>query len=369
MKLQVNEMENNCMNILMLNYEYPPVGGGGSAVCRDLAEELVQRGSKVTVVTMNMKGLAVYETVNGVFIYRVKCLRKSARVCEPWEQMTYCVSAYRFINRNLDVDSFDAIHCHFIIPTGLLALWIKKKYGKEYLLTAHGSDVLGHNMARFALLYKIVKPLWISILKNAKGVTAPSTYLVNKIKESYPKAECKMITNAIHLKDYYSGKKKKIIITLCRLQESKGVQDLIEAASDIELGEWKIYIFGEGPYKEQLAAMVRQYSLQDKVVFKGYVQGRDKYRYLSEAGLYFTGSRFEACGISTIEAMASGCEVVVSDIEAHRGIVPRESRYTSTEDLKIKIKKILSVTPESKKYDLGANDWNVVVKQFERLYK
>jgi len=36
----------------MLNYEYPPLGGGGSPVTKSLAEELVRQGHGVDVVTM-----------------------------------------------------------------------------------------------------------------------------------------------------------------------------------------------------------------------------------------------------------------------------------------------------------------------------
>lgn len=46
------------MRVLMLNYEYPPLGGGGAAVCRDLSEMLVKYGDEVSVVTMSYKGLA-----------------------------------------------------------------------------------------------------------------------------------------------------------------------------------------------------------------------------------------------------------------------------------------------------------------------
>ena len=58
------------MKILVLNYEYPPLGGGGATVCRDLAREMVKQGSKLTVVTMNYPGLQEHEFVDGIEIYR-----------------------------------------------------------------------------------------------------------------------------------------------------------------------------------------------------------------------------------------------------------------------------------------------------------
>ena len=40
------------MKILVLNYEYPPIGGGGASVSRDIAVHLVELGHEVVVVTM-----------------------------------------------------------------------------------------------------------------------------------------------------------------------------------------------------------------------------------------------------------------------------------------------------------------------------
>jgi hypothetical protein len=45
------------MRILMLNYEYPPLGGGASPVTKSLSEELVKLGHTVYVITMGFKGL------------------------------------------------------------------------------------------------------------------------------------------------------------------------------------------------------------------------------------------------------------------------------------------------------------------------
>ena len=45
------------MRILVINYEYPPIGGGGGFVTRDICENIVSRGHVVTVITSHFKGL------------------------------------------------------------------------------------------------------------------------------------------------------------------------------------------------------------------------------------------------------------------------------------------------------------------------
>lgn len=353
----------------MLNYEYPPLGGGGSSVCRDISEKLVKEGNQVTVITMGMSGLKPRETVNGVDIHRVKCWRSQAKVCHPWEQMTYCIMAYKYINSNIDVSLFDILHCHFIIPTGLLALWLKRKYKKEYVLTAQGSDVIGHNNKRFRYLYPLIKPLWIKIIKNAKVLTAPSDYLINKIHETAKEQKCKLIPNGLNINNYASTSKKKTIVTLSRLQESKGIQDLIVAIRNLNLGEWKIYILGEGPYRSELEKMIAEYKLKEKVKLLGFISDDERKKYLSEAGLYFTGSRFEAMPISVLEAMASSCNIIASDIEPHRTVLSQDRIYKSISELKLMIAEVCSETPSEVKYDISKYDWNNIIYEYEEIYK
>lgn len=359
----------NKMNILMLNYEYPPLGGGGAAVCRDISEKLVAEGHKVTIITMNMSGLKARECVNGVEIHRVKCWRSKAKVCHPWEQMTYCISAYSYIKKNINMELFDIIHCHFIIPTGLLALWLKKKYKKEYILTAQGSDVIGHNNKRFKYLYTMIKPFWIKIVNNAKVLTAPSTYLIDKIHKTVPQKECSLIPNGLYVNCYNSAIKDKYIVTLCRLQESKGIQDLLKAISEIDIYDWKVYILGDGPYKAELDKMISEFGLTNKVSLMGFVSDEERYKYLSEAGLYFTGSWFEAMPISVLEAMASSCNIIASDIEPHKDVLDNSHIYTNMDDLKKKLKSICIKQPYEVRYEIGKYDWNNIVTKYIELYK
>ena len=356
------------MNILMLNYEYPPLGGGGAAVCKELSEKLTTLGHTVTVLTMNMKGLENREIVNGVEIIRVKCIRKKNKVCHPWEQMTYCISAYVFCKQNLNMDTYDIVHCHFIVPTGLLSLWLKKRFGIKYILTAQGSDVLGHNNARFGLLYRLIKPEWKSIVRNAEILTAPSNYLIEKIRDSLSEQKCELIPNGIDLEKYPTKEKTKSIVTLCRLQESKGIQDLLEALAGIDFNGWRVHILGDGPYRRELEKLVFKYGLSDEVIFGGFIAENEKLEYLGKAGLFFSGSRFEAMPISILEAMASSCRIIVSDIVPHRALLNRESIYTDIDELKEKIQKICNEEPNEVEYDMNLYDWNRIVTQYESLY-
>lgn len=358
------------MKILVLNYEYWPIGGGGASVCKEICEKAVKAGHEVTVITMAFKGLKNEEIINGVDVHRISCIRKEARVCHPWEQLSYCINAYNYISNNIDMEKYDLLHCHFIVPTGLLSLWLKNKYKCKVIMTAHGSDVIGHNNSRFGLMYKFIKPFWKKIAYSADTLTSPSKHLADKIRNIIPDKEVKVIHNGLYLENYKALEKEKTILILSRLQESKGIQDIITACEGMDLNGWKIKIYGEGPYLNTLKQMVKCNKLENTISFCGFVSGEEKMKALGRAGVYFTGSRFEAFSVSLLEAMASGCELIVSNIGAHNELIKDEKiKYCEVDELKKIIQKVTSCEPQKKEYDLIKYDWTNVYREYDELYR
>ena len=149
-------------------------------------------------------------------------------------------------------NSYDICHCHFIIPTGVLALWVKKKFGIPYIVTAHGSDVPNYNPDRFKLLHYFTGGILKKVCKNAKLITTPSEYLKDLIKKEIGNYEIKVIPNGS--RDFFVKgiKKENIILSVGRLLERKGFQYLIKAFNEMNLNDWKLIIIGDGPYKEEL---------------------------------------------------------------------------------------------------------------------
>ena len=218
----------------MLNYEFPPIGGGGSYVAYEIAKNLVSEGHSVDVVTMSFGSLPFFEEVDGINIYRVKSLRKKKESCQPWEQLTYIFSAKSFLKKHLKNHNYDIVHAHFIIPTGVIALWLKKKYGLDYVVTSHGSDVLGYN-ERFKILYPLLSNPWKKIVLNAKATTSPSAFLSEWIGEIARGGELVVIPNGIEANKFVPLKKEKIILVVARLFKNKGVQDILDALVGLNL--------------------------------------------------------------------------------------------------------------------------------------
>ena len=314
------------MRILVLNYEYPPLGGGAAPVCRDLAEGMARAGHQVTVVTMGFRGLPGREMSGGVEIVRLPCLRLRAHACLPWEQYSYILAARRFLKRRLAEQSYDVCHTHFVIPTGPVARWVKKRWGLPYVITAHGSDVEGYNSKLWMrAMHAALRPFWRRIVAEADCVAVPSAFLLGLLKKAKADGRYVLIPNGLDTEKYRSepGDKKRRILVMGRMQPSKNVQTILRAAAklpDAVWGDWTMDILGDGPIRGELEQLAQALGLESRLRFHGWIDNGtpEQLAFLRQAAIYVTASRFENCPMAVLEALAAGCAPLLSDIEGHR---------------------------------------------------
>lgn len=302
------------MKILVLNYEYPPLGGGASPVSKDIAEKLADRGNEVTVVTMHFKGLQKEENINGVHIIRISCWRSKKNICHPWEQAHFLWKAWAFLQVYLKTRSFDIVHCHFLIPTGILAVLIKNIFRIPFVVTIHGSDIPGFNPDRFQLLHKFTRPLLRKIALQADLITSPSIYLkdlfLTAVASDLP-IKLKVIYNGIE-KSKVQSEKKNIILSTGRLLERKGFFTLVSAVAELE-SNYVLHICGDGPAMSELKILA--HGSKTSIIFHGWMDNRSvEYQtLLAEASIYCLVSSHENASIAILEAMENGCAVITSN--------------------------------------------------------
>jgi glycosyltransferase involved in cell wall biosynthesis len=363
------------LRILMLNYEFPPLGGGASPVSYEIAKGYVQLGHSVTVVTMGFKGLPSFEKVDGINVYRVKCLRSKKEICHPHEMLSYVFSAKRFLRKHLKENKYDINHTHFIIPTGIVSLWAKKKFGLEYIITSHGSDVLGYNK-RFNKLYPLLKRPWKKIIKEAKVVVTPSKFLLEEIKKITKDGKFAVIPNGIDASKFKPMKKEKKILVVARLFENKGVQDILDAlkpiSNELRHKGWTVDIVGEGPYRNFLENKTKEHNLQDIVKFHGWVDNKSKKmkEFYGKASIFISASWFENMSIVLLEALASGCKVIATNVGGNPEVVKKDSLFEvgKTKILSEQIFNAIFLKKQVNKLDIKF-DWNKIRDEYVSVLK
>ncbi|OQB06163.1 MAG: Glycogen synthase [bacterium ADurb.Bin212] len=365
--------------ILILNYEFPPLGGGGSPVAYEIAKRYVEAGNSVCVVTMGYRGLPRYEKIDGIKIFRVPSIRKRKEICQPWEQLSYIISAKLFLKRHLKDNKYDINHTHFIIPTGIVSLWLKRKYGIKYIITSHGSDVPGHNPQRFVFLHKFTKPILKRICFEAEKIVSPSNYLKETIINNIDKViihKLTVIPNGIDPNIYLPVKKEKIILSTGRLINFKGFQYLIKSVSPKDL-RYKLHICGDGPMMSELKEMAKQ--SKTKIIFHGWVdnKSREYIQLLGKASIYCLFSSKENASISLLEAMSAGCAVLTSNVAGCLETVGESGLIVepkNVEEIRGQINALISdhrliekLSREGRKRVLNNYSWEKVVSKYIEL--
>lgn len=112
-----------------------------------------------------------------------------------------------------------------------------------------------------------------------------------------------------------------IILFVGRLEKQKSVDTLLRAISILspKIQEIKCIILGDGSKREDLMFLASQLRIDEKIVFKGLVDGPEKY--FSASDVFVLPSIFEGLGIVILEAFRAGLPVVASDIEGPKELI------------------------------------------------
>lgn len=300
------------MKILMICYEYPPLGGGGGHVVSGLAKQLVRMGHTVDLLTMKYKGLPAFEKIDNFSINRVVCIRTSPVICHAHEMMSYLCTSFPKALTMARKNSYDIIHAHFIFPDGIPACLVSKFIGIPFVITTHGSDVPGYNPDRFILLHKLLRPLWKTIIRSCSQVICLSQFLEALLKNAMPAANTVIIPNGFSPGRFRSGRiKSDKILIVTRMFKRKGVQHFLKAVDGLAL-DHEIHIVGDGPYLDTLKQQAK--SISTRIQFHGYIENSsEQFKELMETSKIFVfPSESDNFPIVLLEAMDAGMAIITT---------------------------------------------------------
>jgi glycosyltransferase involved in cell wall biosynthesis len=310
------------VRILMLNYEFPPLGAGGSTSSFNLARNVVALGHDVDVVTMGFRGVPAEEVMDGVRVHRVPSIRARREVCHTHEMATYVLSGTMKAAALARKHHYDVVNAHFIFPTGPIAYSLKRLRGLPYILTARGSDVPGHNPNRFRFDHQLLGPVWRGLVRDADALVAVSRHLSQRIEENAPGVSVHTIPNGCSPLGPSDGSEgadapttrngHMRLLTVTRLHEFKGVQYVLEAARRVPL-DLEVDIVGDGPYRSVLEAQAKH--IGKPVRFWGWIDrtGPEMRRLYHNSSVFVFPSEREGSPTVVQEAMSAGLAVVAAD--------------------------------------------------------
>ncbi len=366
------------LKILLLSYEFPPLGGGGGVVVKHLCETLHNEyGHTFDLVTMGYKGLPKEEQVGPIHVFRVPCKRTKKELCTTAEMFSYLMPAFLKAEQLAFAKKYDLAHVHFILPTGNLGVALNMLNRIPYIISTHGSDLPGYNPDRFKLLHLLLKPLWSLFIKKSKLVLTPSESLRSLLLQSWKGSPSKV--KAIHWGiDIPPVPKKKVnrIMFAGRLFERKGAQYLIDAVKMLGLNDWEVAIMGDGPMRPALEAQAKGHP---NIKFYGWMPREKLQKLYSTSKIFVFPSTAESFGMVIAEAMAAEMAVITSndsacpEVVGSAGIlVPPKDSASIAKALKGLIEqptRITTLGKAARKRVLNKFTWKRCAKDYDQIYR
>ncbi len=304
------------MKILVLCHEFPPLGGGGGRVARDIAIGLARRGHEIRVLTDHLNGLPPDETIEGVRVERIPAGRRAAYRAEFTEMARYDLAAFQSGLRIIREWKPDVIHAHFAVPAGAAAFALSKLTKVPYLLTAHLGDVPGAVPDKTDRWFKLIYPLTPQIWRGAARVVAVSQYTRGLALKHYD-VPIEVIHNGVERNSLPEWQPASDgaprIIFAGRFVAHKNPTDLVEALARLAHLPWTCVMAGDGEQLETVRGLAGRYGLETRIHLAGWVTPEQVLEHLAASDILVLPSRSEGLSVVGVQALAMGLALVLSE--------------------------------------------------------
>ncbi|WP_290033380.1 glycosyltransferase family 4 protein [Ligilactobacillus cholophilus] len=349
------------IGFLIANYNN---GGGTERVTSVLANELSNRGYKISIISFTDGLNPTYQTNKNISLYSIYNEQKHG-IMKKFHNL-------RALHKIVKISQIDIL---IVVDVRLYiyAHWIKyinhcKIISWEQFNYYRPTDKLGkisqYLAARYSdYLVTLSKNDLINYQKNVKKLV-PATYIYNPVTIN---------ENGITDLD------NKKIIAVGRLEEEKGFDLLIKSWSKLEnlFPDWKLEIFGKGTRKDELLNLISELDLKN-IKLRGYSNNiEDEYK---KASFFVLSSRYEGFGLVLTEAQMYGLPCISYDITGPNEIVEDNvngflvDRFDIDEFAK-KMSELmcdpekLTVFSQNARKNIYRYELNSIVKKWEKVFK
>lgn len=312
------------MKILVINSEYPPVGGGAGNASAHIARLLARQGSEVLFLTSRYGNLPDEELCQGVRVLRGPTRRKHADRSTALEQVWFILGASFRSLRLLGEFKPDVTLAFFGLPSGAAAWMLKTLRGIPYVVSLRGGDVPGFRPYDFWLYHKIAVPWLHLIWHGASAVVANSQGLYDLARAFDHGIEIAIVPNGVDAHEFQPPARQWTparLLSVGRVVYQKGYDVALRALAGIADLDWEWSIVGDGPHLPVLQQMVQEHQLAHRVHFLGWKNLDEVKRQYAQANLFVHPSRHEGMPNAVLEAMATGLPTVASRIAGNEELV------------------------------------------------
>lgn len=312
------------MNLLLINYEYPPVGGGAATATQAMARALLTLGHTPHVLTARYRELRGLTTEDGVHVHRIAALRSRAEASTIVEMASFLACGSLQVRALCRRHGIDGIISFFSFPCGPVAWWS----GRPYVVSLRGGDVPGAE-PNLAAMHRLLAPLRRRVLRSACAVVANSEGLRALSARADP-VPVRVIPNGVDSTFFRPPASRPPTsdpfrwLFVGRFQPQKNLAWMLRQFATLRAGApppFTLDLIGDGPQRAELQQLAADLGLADIVRWHGWKERPKLLAIYQEADALVNPSLYEGMPNVVLEAMACGLPVLASRVAGNDAVV------------------------------------------------
>lgn len=213
----------------------------------------------------------------------------------------------------------DIVHVHVGMNAGLIALWLKKKYGIPYIITEHSSLFNPLRPQNFRHAGCVFKYLTRKVFKNAKWFLPVSNSLGLFIKKYVIYRSFSVIPNVVDTNRFkFSPIENLDVFTFLHvssLDENKNPKGIIRAFARVLDTHKKVHLKLIGRVDENLMLLAQQLGISDEAIsFLPQIANQEVAKEMKSAQVFLLFSFFENLPCVIAESLCCGVPVIATRV-------------------------------------------------------
>jgi glycogen synthase len=323
------------VNLLLVNYEYPPVGGGAANATQALGCVFAELGHRVYVLTSGLRGASGVTDEGRLRVHRLPVDRRHADRASESEMVAFLLQSRREVMRLHRAEAFGAAIAFFTIPSGPAALRLHRLGGVPYLVSLRGGDVPGH-VPGLGLKHILTRPWRRRVLRHAAAIVANSEGLADTSRAADP-FPVQVIPNGVDGATFHpatdaetrNSDRRLRLLFVGRVHPEKNLGLVLQQLATLAPAareRFELQIAGDGAQRPELEALAARLGLSALLQWLGWQPKEAIPALYRSADALVNPSQYEGMPNAVLEAMASGLPIFASDVPGNRAaVVPGET--------------------------------------------
>ncbi|MBN2280397.1 MAG: glycosyltransferase family 4 protein [Candidatus Marinimicrobia bacterium] len=366
------------MRILLINHEFPPIGGGAATITRELFLRFEKAGHDIHLLTGS-------HPLKNPKITSVRTGRKShaqGSIPEFLRFIIFGIIQLRRIHRKFQPD---VVIAFFTLPGGIVARFNKRIFKTPYLVSVRGGDMPGFQLGRKHEIFQwLANPFIRKVCRSSDRVHCNSKRLYDlTLQNAIDPDKIQILPNGIDCqvcsdRDNVVSERIKLLFT-GRLSQQKNLATFLKALVSLPF-DYRFTIIGNGPEQKKLMEFSQAHHLS--IEFIDWKSREELNRLYQEYNVFILPSLDEGMSNSALEAVAHQCALLASknaclqweDEELLKDWVVEdylnpEAWKKCLENIYNKLNNINKISKVMKDFVIRNNRWDALFPKYEEMVR